>query len=417
MQDPIRQAALDRFYRYISVDTASDPDSTTAPSSDKQLVLARMLVEELKALGVADARLTQGGVVMGSIAATAGCEKAPAVGFIAHMDTSPEACGGPVNHRLVHYTGGDIVLNKELDLVLSPERFPEMLHYLDQDLIVTDGTTLLGADDKAGITAIMGMVEHFKDHADEPHAKICIAFTPDEEIGRGTENFDVKAFGADYAYTIDGGEVGHFDMETFSAARAKVTFNGVAVHPGSAKGKMLNALRLCSDFVTKLPMDESPETTEGHEGFMHPNKMEGSVREAHLTVILRDHDNAKLADKKARFAALCETYNAQYGEGTCEVSIVDQYENMKTYLDPVPKVCDIAREAFRNCGLDVIEEPVRGGSDGSRLCVMGLPCPNYFAGGLNFHGVFEYLPVNSMLKAQEVVIETARLAGKLDSIH
>ncbi|EJW99696.1 peptidase T, partial [gut metagenome] len=312
--------------------------------------------------------------------------------------TSPEAKGGPVNWRIVRYQGKDIVLDAEKEILLSRERFPELDRYHGQDLVVTDGHTLLGADDKAGIAAIMTMVDAVTSHPDMPHAKICLAFTPDEEVGRGTENFDIQTFGADYAYTVDGGELGELNSETFCAAIATVTMKGVSVHPGSAKNKMINALRLITHFIDSMPPEEVPEKTEGYEGFYHPIRIEGGVEEASLLMLIRDHDRRHFELRKRALKAKEADYQS-YGEGVCTISIKDQYFNMREYLDPVPAVMEIARAAYRAVGVTPRERPVRGGTDGSRLSERGLPCPNLFTGGLNFHGIYECLPVESLEKA------------------
>ena len=408
-------AVLQRFLHYVDFETASDIDSQAAPSTASQLVLGRELVRELLSLGVTDARMSPEGVVTGSIPASRGCEDCPAIGFIAHMDTSPEAKGGPVNWRIVRYQGKDIVLDAEKEILLSRERFPELDRYHGQDLVVTDGHTLLGADDKAGIAAIMTMVDVVTSHPDMPHAKICIAFTPDEEVGRGTENFDIQGFGADYAYTVDGGELGELNSETFCAAIATVTMKGVSVHPGSAKNKMVNALRLVTHLMNSMPADEVPEKTEGYEGFYHPIRVEGGVEEATLLMLIRDHDRRRFESRKAALQAREAEYNA-YGEGTCTISIKEQYLNMQEYLQDVPAVMELARAAYRAAGITPRERPIRGGTDGARLSERGLPCPNLFTGGLNFHGIYECLPVESLEKSAEVTIRLAELSARMQSL-
>lgn len=408
-------AVLQRFLHYVDFETASDIDSQSAPSTASQLVLGRELVRELLSLGVTDARMSPEGVVTGSIPASRGCEDCPAIGFIAHMDTSPEAKGGPVNWRIVRYQGKDIVLDAEKEILLSRERFPELDRYHGQDLVVTDGHTLLGADDKAGIAAIMTMVDVVTSHPDMPHAKICIAFTPDEEVGRGTENFDIQGFGADYAYTVDGGELGELNSETFCAAIATVTMRGVSVHPGSAKNKMVNALRLVMHLMNSMPADEVPEKTEGYEGFYHPIRVEGGVEEATLLMLIRDHDRRRFESRKAVLQAREAEYNS-YGEGTCTISIKEQYLNMQEYLQDVPAVMELARAAYRAAGITPRERPIRGGTDGARLSERGLPCPNLFTGGLNFHGIYECLPVESLEKSAEVTIRLAELSARMQSL-
>ncbi len=406
---------LQRFLRYTEFQTASDADSKTAPSTPEQVQFARVLLKELLSLGVVDARVTPEGIVFGSIPASPGCENLPALGLIAHMDTSPEANGGPVNWRIVTYRGSDIVLNAEEETVLSASRFPELAQYHGQEMVVTDGCSLLGADDKAGIAVIMGVVDYITANPSVPHAKICIAFTPDEEIGRGTDHFDLQEFGADYAYTVDGGEIGQLDSETFNAAIARVTMHGLGVHPGKAKGKMVNALRLAAHFVESLPRDESPERTEGREGFFHPIRIEGGVEEASVILLVRDHDADAFEVRKSRLIAMAEDYE-RYGKGTCSIVIRDQYYNMKQYLAPTPSVLALARRAMRRAGVTPVEVPVRGGTDGARLSETGLPCPNIFTGGLNFHGVYECLPIPSLLKSQETVIEMAKLSAEVTEL-
>lgn len=407
---------LQCFLHYVDFETTSDLDSDTAPSTASQLVLGRELVRELLSLGVTDARMSDKGIVMGSIPATIGYEDRPAIGFIAHMDTSPEAKGGPVNWRIVKYKGADIVLDAEEEILLSKTRFPELEKYIGEDIVVTDGHTLLGADDKAGIAAIMTMVDHITSHPEIPHAKICVTFTPDEEIGRGTENFDIKEFGADYAFTIDGGELGELNGETFCAALATIKMKGVSVHPGSAKDKMLNALRLVTHFIDNMPPDEVPEKTEGYEGFFHPIRIEGGIEEATILMLIRDHNRQKFEDRKRELKAKEADYE-KYGEGTCTITIKDQYLNMREYLNDVPQVMELARAAYKAAGVEPHELPVRGGTDGSRLSEKGLPCPNIFTGGMNYHGIYECLPVNSLVKAADVTQKLAELSAKMDKLQ
>ena len=409
-------AVLDRFLRYVSFDTESDPTSDAAPSSAKQLKLAKALVSELAELGVADARLGKGGIVYASIPATPGCEANPAVGFSAHMDTAPDASGKDVKPRILYFNGKDVVLNEEKGIVFPVETFPEILKYKGESIIFTDGTTLLGADDKAGIASIMTMVEYLAKHPETPHAKIFIAFTPDEEIGRGTENLDYAAFAAQYAYTIDGGEIGGLESETFNAASAVLTVKGVGVHTGSAKNKMVNALRCCAKFVASLPDDMTPEHTEGYEGFLHAHRMEGDVVESRVTMLIRDHDKVKFEAKKAFLQTHAEDLKAANPGAVITLDIKDTYENMRPYLEKAPKVLEVAREAYKAVGLTPVEKPIRGGTDGAVMSAHGLPCPNVFTGGLNYHGIFEYLPVNSLEKAAEVTLEIAKRSAEVKSL-
>lgn len=406
----------ERFLRYVSVDTQSSDTSEAAPSTDKQLVFAEMLLEELKEFGIEDARIGSGGVMYASIAATEGCEGAPAIGFIAHMDTSPDASGGSVKPKIVHYEGGDIVLNEELGIVFSTEQFPEILKYKGQEIIFTDGTTLLGADDKAGIAAVMEMVDFIKQHPEVPHAKLCIAFTPDEEVGRGTENFDMNEFGAQYAYTLDGRELGGLEFENFNAASATVMIQGVGVHPGYAKDKMINAVRCASEFISRLPAEMSPECTSGREGFLHPHHVSGSVTEAEISILIRDHDDKLFEQKKSLLTDVLREMQQKYPKAEFSMKIEDSYRNMRCYIDRTPKVLDIVRTAYRDTDVEPKEEPIRGGTDGAALSARGLPCPNIFAGGLNFHGIYECLPIPSLMKSAEVAIRLAELSAKVNSL-
>lgn len=407
---------LDRLLKYVKFDTQSDLDSTTDPSTEKQLLLARALVEELQGLGIEDAHLGAGGVVYASIPATPGCEDAPAIGFIAHMDTSPDAPGAGVNPQIVRYEGGDVVLNAGKNIVFRAEQFPEIRKYAGDVVVFTDGTTLLGADDKAGVAAIMDMCARIKADPSIPHAKLCIGFTPDEEVARGTKNFDIAHFGAKYAYTFDGGEVGTLESENFNGGTAFVTVKGVGVHPGSSKGKMVNAIRFAAKFIDRLPADMAPETTEGHEGFLHPNKVTGSVVSATVRILIRDHDRGLYEAKKQLLRDIAAQMNAEFPQAPVTVEIKDSYENMKPYLDRAPKVLEIVRSAYRAAGLEPIEEPIRGGTDGARLSAKGLPCPNVFTGGMNYHGIYECIPVKSLEKAAEVALSLARLSAEVKSL-
>lgn len=410
-------SVLQRFMNYIKFDTQSCLTSQETPSTAKQLKLAEFLVHELQGLGIENAHMTPEGVVYATIEATPGHEHCPAIGFIAHMDTSPDASdSADKKPQVIHYEGGDVLLNKEQNIVFSTQDFPEIEKYAGQDIVFTDGTTLLGADDKAGIAAIIEMASWVMAHPEVPHAKLCLAFTPDEEVARGTENFDIEHFGAQYAYTFDGDEVGVLESENFNGGTAHVTIHGVGVHPGLAKDKMINSIRLMAKFIDMLPAVVSPECTEDREGFMHPNAMTGSCVKSYVKIIVRDHDRTQYELKKKYLAKTVELFNKIYGEGRCELRYVDSYENMRQYIEKAPKVLDIVREVYRDCGLEPIEKPVRGGTDGARLSARGLPCPNIFTGGSNFHGVYEFIPVASMVKASEIAIGLAKKSATIDSL-
>ena len=355
----------------------------------------------------------KGGVVYAELPATPGAEDKPAVGFVAHMDTSPDAPGENIRPQILRFEGKDVVLNAERGIVYPVERFPDILRHTGEDVIFTDGTTLLGADDKAGIAAIMGMLEHLHAHPEIPHAKIAVAFTPDEEVSRGTENFDIPAFGADYAYTFDGGDVGLLESENFNAGTAVVRFEGVGVHPGSSKGKMVNALRHLAKFIEELPAEMSPECTEGYEGFLHPNRASGTVTGASVNILIRDHDKTKYEEKKTLLRDLVETFNREVPKAKVTIEIRGAYENMRPYLEAFPEVLEVAREAYRRAGLTIEEPPVRGGTDGARLSARGLPTPNLFTGGLNYHGIYECLPIPSLCKARDVAVEIAKLSAEV----
>lgn len=410
-------SVLQRFMNYIKFDTQSCLTSQETPSTAKQLKLAEFLVHELQGLGIENAHMTPEGVVYATIEATPGHEHCPAIGFIAHMDTSPDASDSTDKKpQVIHYEGGDVLLNKEQNIVFSTQDFPEIEKYAGQDIVFTDGTTLLGADDKAGIAEIIEMASWVMAHPEVPHAKLCLAFTPDEEVARGTENFDIEHFGAQYAYTFDGDEVGVLESENFNGGTAHVTIHGVGVHPGLAKDKMINSIRLMAKFIDMLPAVVSPECTEDREGFMHPNAMTGSCVKSYVKIIVRDHDRTQYELKKKYLAKTVELFNKIYGEGRCELRYVDSYENMRQYIEKAPKVLDIVREVYRDCGLEPIEKPVRGGTDGARLSARGLPCPNIFTGGSNFHGVYEFIPVASMVKASEIAIGLAKKSATIDSL-
>ena len=391
-----------RFLKYVSFDTQSDENSETCPSAAKELKLAEYLTEELRQMGLKDVEMTANGYVYATLEGNTSGE--PAIGFVAHMDTSPDAPGTDVKPREVLFDGGDIVLNEEKDIRLSPSDYPEMMRYKGQRLIVTDGTTLLGADDKAGVAEIMSAVEYLKNNPGIKHGDIKVAFTPDEEIGRGADLFDVKRFGADFAYTMDGGEIGELEYENFNAAAARVTFRGRNIHPGSAKGKMVNAMKLAMEFNAMLPVAEDPEHTEGREGFFHLTAMEGTVEHAQLCYIIRDHSEGEFLRRKKQMADIAGYMERKYGRGRVELTLKDQYRNMMERIAPVMHIVERARRAMKSLGIEPREQPVRGGTDGATLSFMGLPCPNIFAGGHNFHGRFEYVPVESMQAAARVII-------------
>ena len=394
----------DRLLHYVSFGTTSDPYCDTCPSTPCQLILAKELVEEMKGLGIADAHVDEHGYVYGSIPATAGCESQPAIGLIAHMDTAPAARGDKIQARIVkNYDGGDILLQEQKQIYLKPSEYESLRQYVGQDLIVTDGTTLLGADDKAGIAEILTAAEQLL-HSEQPHGKICIGFTPDEEIGRGANLFDVEGFGADFAYTVDGGELGEVEYDNFNAASAKVTIHGLSIHPGSAKGKMKNSLLIGMEFQGMLPTFENPAFTEGHEGFSHLGTMQGTEEQTVMEYIIRDHDREKFEKMKERFAKTAAFLNDKYGEGTVKAEIMDSYFNMREIVEQHPEILKRAKRAMEAVGAKVLMNPIRGGTDGARLSFKGLPCPNLSTGGHNFHGRFEYIPVQSMEKMVEVLL-------------
>jgi len=391
----------ERFLKYVSFDTMSDEFSETCPSSAKQKLLGAYLVEEMKEMGIADAFMDEHGYVYGTVP---GDPSLPTIGLIAHMDTSPDASGADIRTKIVEYHGGDVCLNAEKGIFLRECDYPSLKRNQGKHLIVTDGTTLLGADDKAGIAEIMAAAE-FLLTARCNHATLKIGFTPDEEIGRGADLFDVKGFGADYAYTVDGGTVGELEYENFHAAGAKVEFKGLNIHPGSAKDKMVNSQYIAMEFQSLLPVAQKPEYTEGYEGFIHLTDMEGTVEASTLRYIIRDHDAEKFAKKKAVMAAAAEYINAKYGDGTCELTIRDSYSNMKQCIEPVMYVVERAKKAMKAAGMEPKEAPIRGGTDGARLSYMGLPCPNLCTGGENFHGRFEYIPVEDMELCVKMLVE------------
>ncbi len=403
---------VDRFLQYVKFDTQSDELTNLTPSTPGQMIFARHLEKELNDMGLKDVTLDDNGYLMATLPGNAGRADVPTVGFIAHLDTSPDMSGRHVSPRIVeNYQGGDIALNAEKRIVLSPSEFPELNNYIGQDLIVTDGNTLLGADDKAGIAEIITAVDYLMHHPEIKHGDIRIAFNPDEEIGKGAHKFDVKRFAADWAYTMDGGEIGELEYENFNAAVAKVTFNGRNVHPGYAKHKMINSIRIANQFVIMLPRWETPEHTEGYEGFYHLVSIEGTVEKTVLTYIIRDHDRDRFERRKKEFEHLTRKINNEF-PGVASLEISDQYYNMREKIEPVKHIVDIAIEAMKN--VDVVPKvvPIRGGTDGAQLSFMGLPCPNIFAGGLNFHGRYEFVPIPSMEKATQVIVEIARLVAE-----
>jgi tripeptide aminopeptidase len=398
----------ERFLTYVSYNTQSDENNLSSPSSEGQRDFAEHLVKELKRIGLTDASADKNGYVMATLPSNSEKEL-PIIGFIAHLDTSPDASGKSVNARTVLYDGQDIVLNKQQNILLSSALFPELLHYKGQELVVTDGTTLLGSDDKAGVAEIMTAVEYLMAHPEIKHGTIRVGFTPDEEIGRGADRFDVKKFGADWAYTVDGGEIGELEFENFNAAGAQVTFHGRNVHPGDAKDKMINATTLAREYADLLPANEVPEKTENYEGFYHLVKMGGTVEEAFLNYIIRDHDKDKFEEKKQLMVKAASDICRKYGDNTAEIKISDQYYNMIEKIKPVEHIVAIARKAIENCEITPIIKPIRGGTDGARLSFEGLPCPNLFAGGHNFHGRYEFIPIPSMAAAVNVIVEICRL--------
>ena len=406
------QHIIDRFISYVTIDTESDPNSTTCPSTEKQWDLANKLVQELKDMGMSDVTIDKHAYIMATLPSNV-THKVPTIGFIAHFDTTPDFTGANVKPQIIaNYDGKDIVLNKEENIVLSPDYFEDLLLYKGQTLITTDGTTLLGADDKAGITEIMCAMKHLIEHPEIPHGTIRVGFTPDEEIGRGAHKFDVKKFGAEWAYTMDGSQVGELEYENFNAAGVKITVNGKIVHPGYAKGKMINSMRIASEFINALPKQEVPECTSGYEGFYHLHTLEGKVEKTNVQLIIRDHDMDKYKARKAFIENLVAEFNETYGAGTFNLEIVDQYFNMKEKVTPVMHIVDTAEKAMKNLGITPLIKPIRGGTDGSQLSYMGLPCPNIFAGGHNFHGRYEYVPVESIQKAINVIVEIAKLTAE-----
>ncbi|MBT8268154.1 MAG: peptidase T [Flavobacteriaceae bacterium] len=406
-----KQHIIERFIGYAVIDTESDPESKTTPSTKKQWELANKLVEELKSIGMSDVTIDEHAYIMATLPSNVDHD-VPTIGFVSHFDTSPDFTGANVKPQIIEdYDGKDIVLNEEENIILSPDYFEDLLMYKGQTIITTDGTTLLGADDKAGICEIMTAMEFLINNPEIKHGTIRVGFTPDEEIGRGAHEFDVKKFDAEWAYTVDGSQVGELEYENFNAAGAKVTIKGRIVHPGYAKGKMVNSMYYASEFINALPAGERPEHTEHYQGFFHLNKMNGKVEETTLHYIIRDHDRDKFEAKKALVLKIGEDMNAKYGKEIVSIEMEDQYFNMREKVEPVKYIVDIAEEAMKSLGIDPIIKPIRGGTDGSQLSYMGLPCPNIFAGGHNFHGRYEYVPAESMLKAVELICKIAELTA------
>ncbi|PJI07869.1 MULTISPECIES: peptidase T [Clostridium] len=403
------EEVINRFLKYVKFDTQSDENSDTTPSTAKQLKLGNELASELKSLGLSGVSIDEKGYVMAYLPANTD-KKVPAVGFISHMDTSPDMNGEGVNPQFVdNYDGKDIVLNKEKNIVLSPKDFPELLEYKGKTLITTDGTTLLGADDKAGVAEIITAVDYIIKHPEIKHGRICIGFTPDEEVGRGADYFDVKKFGADVAYTLDGGDFGELQYENFNAAEAKIVIKGRSVHPGSAKNKMINSISIAEEFMNLLPKNEVPEHTENYEGFYHIVGIQGSIEETKLHYIIRDFSKKEFENKKKFMLKAAEFINSKYGSEILSIDVKDQYYNMKEKIDLAKHVVDIAYKAMKNADVEPLVRAIRGGTDGARLSFMGLPTPNLFTGGMNFHGKYEYIPTFAMAKAVEVIVNIIKL--------
>ena len=394
-------SVTERFLRYVSFDTMSDEASPTCPSTAKQKLLGAAIVEEMKEMGISDAFMDENGYVYGTVP---GDPNLPTIGLIAHMDTSPDASGADIKTKIVEYKGGDVCLNEEKDIFLKVSDYESLKNHVGKHLIVTDGTTLLGADDKAGIAEILTATE-FLMTAKMNHAPLKIAFTPDEEVGQGTDHFDIAGFGADYAYTADGGPIGEIEYENFNGASAKAVIHGLNIHPGSAKNKMVNSQYIAMEFVSLLPVHQRPESTEGYEGFIHLTDMKGEVEESQLYFIIRDHDMGKFEEKKAVMEAAAAFINAKYGAGTLELTIKDSYFNMRKHIEPVMYVVDRAKAAMEKVGMKAVEVPIRGGTDGARLSYEGLPCPNLCTGGENYHGRFEYIPAEDMELCVKMLIE------------
>ena len=412
------QHIIDRFISYVTIDTESDPNSETTPSSKKQWDLANKLVEELKAIGMQEVTIDDKAYIMATLPSNVSHD-VPTIGFVSHFDTTPDFTGKDVKPQIIkNYDGNDIVLNAEKNIVLSPKYFKDLLLYKGQTLITTDGTTLLGADDKAGITEIVSAMEFLIKNPEIKHGKIRVGFTPDEEIGRGAHHFDVEKFGCDWAYTMDGSQIGELEYENFNAAGAKITFKGKSVHPGYAKGKMINSMLLANEFINELPKDEIPQETKGYEGFFHVTQLSGSIEETHIELIIRDHDARKFKKRKELIHTITKKMNKKYakqfGEDIVITVVKDQYYNMKEKVVPVFHIINIAEKAMKNLGIKPLIKPIRGGTDGCQLSYKGLPCPNIFAGGHNFHGKYEYVPVESIQKAIDVIVQIAQITASGD---
>ena len=402
---------IKRFISYITIDTESDPNSDTTPSTAKQWDLAHLLVQELKTIGMSDVTIDDNAYIMATLPSNVDYD-VPVIGFVSHFDTTPDFTGANVNPQIIeNYDGKAIILNANDNIILSPDYFEDLLLYKGQTLITTDGTTLLGADDKAGITEIISAMEYLIKHPEIKHGTIKIGFTPDEEIGRGAHKFDVEKFGADWAYTMDGSQIGELEYENFNAAGATVTIKGKIVHPGYAKGKLINSMYIATEFINSLPQMETPEHTEGYQGFFHLYNINGSVEETQLQYIIRDHDMDHFQARKEVMRTISKTINEHYGREVITIDIKDQYFNMKEKIVPVMHIVTIAEDAMKSLNIEPLIKPIRGGTDGSQLSFMGLPCPNIFAGGHNFHGRYEYVPVESMIKATEVICKIAELTA------
>ncbi len=402
---------VDRFLKYVKFETTSNESSTSVPSTDSQMRFAEILADELNAIGLTNVTVDNNGYVMATLPANI-AKKVPTIGFIAHMDTSPDMSGANVKPNIIRdYQGGDIVLNEEKNIILSPKDFPELHNHIGMDLITTDGTTLLGADNKAGIAEIVTAMEYLINNPEIPHGTIKIGFTPDEEIGRGADYFDVEKFNAEFAYTVDGGPIGELEYENFNAAGARISIQGRNVHPGSAKNKMINSIKVAMELNSMLPVNEAPESTEGYEGFYHIVYFDGSVEKTNISYIIRDHDKNKFESKKKLLTSAVDFLNEKYGH-ILELEIKDSYYNMKDKIEPVMHVVEIAKKAMEEVGVTPIIKPIRGGTDGARLSYMGLPCPNIFTGGLNFHGKFEYVSIQGMEKAVETILKIIELVAQ-----
>ena len=407
-----KEHIINRFVSYVTIDTESDPNNPAFPSTEKQWDLAKFLVKELTDIGMSDITLDDNCYVMATLPSNIDYE-VPTIGFVSHIDTTPDYTGANVKPQIHHqYDGKDIVLNKEENIVLSSSYFDDLLQYKGQTIITTDGKTLLGADDKAGITEIVSAMEYLINHPEIKHGNVRICFTPDEEVGKGAHKFDIEQFGADWAYTMDGSQIGELEYENFNAAGAKVTIAGKIVHPGYAKGKMINSMTIASDFISRLPSKEVPEATDGYQGFFHLHQLAGKVEQTVLHYIIRDHDHNLFENRKQFMLDLVAKMNIELGSNAIEIELKDQYYNMKEKVVPVMHIVDIAEEVMKDIGITPLIKPIRGGTDGSQLSFMGLPCPNIFAGGHNFHGRYEYVPVESMIKATEVIIGISEKVAK-----